>query len=56
MRGDLILAVVSKEELLGCVDDIDLRALKAAAHPVCIKVKYADTKSARALELRLSWA
>lgn len=38
-RGDIILAVVRKKELLECDDDADLRTLKTAARPVRIKVK-----------------
>lgn len=37
-RGDLVLAVVRKKELLKCVDDVSFRRLKTAAHPVRIKV------------------
>lgn len=37
-RGDIILAVVMKKDLLECDDDADLRTLKTAARPVRIKV------------------
>lgn len=37
-RGDILLAVVKKDELLQCEDEIGLRALKAAALPARITV------------------
>lgn len=36
-RGDVVLAVVRKKRLLDCKHDKGLRAVKAAARPVCIK-------------------
>ncbi|CAM9229280.1 unnamed protein product [Hapterophycus canaliculatus] len=36
-RGDLILAVVRKRELLKCADDVSFRSLKTAAYPVRIE-------------------
>lgn len=37
-RGDIILAVVRKKDLLECDDEADLRTLKAAARSVRIEV------------------
>ena len=38
-RGDIVLAVVRKKELLECNGDAGLRTLKTTAYPVRIKVK-----------------